>query len=87
MPFMALDPPSVRPTVVAIARLPVCSVGSVLNGHVMAGSNSVRVKPAGMRIHGLVSGGPASSRQTVVPGSSVSRAASTQPAAPAPTMT
>ena len=72
---------------VAMRRPPVLAVGSVLNCQVQDGSTSVLMKPAGMWIQGLRSGGPASSTQTVTPGSSVSRLASTEPAAPAPTMT
>ena len=48
MPVMLLDPPSVRPWVVAMARPPVFAVGSVLNCQVQDGSNSVLVNPAGM---------------------------------------
>ena len=42
---------------------------------------------AGTWIAGSVSGPPASSKRTVTFGSSVSRAASTHPAEPAPTIT
>ncbi len=87
MPLTDEPPPSVRPCVVEIGRPPVRSVGSVLNCQVQDGSNSVLMKPAGMWMYGLRSGGPASSTHTVVVPSSVSRLASTQPAAPAPTMT
>ena len=87
MPLTEEDPPSVRPWVVAMARPPVRSVGAVLNCQVTDGSTSVLMKPAGMWIQGFRSGGPASSTQTVTPGSSVSRAARMDPAAPAPTMT
>ncbi len=87
MPLTEDDPPSVRPCVVAMPRPPVSGVGSVLNCQVNSGSNRVLVNPAGMWIQGFLSGGPASSTQTVTPSSSVSRFASTEPAAPAPTMT
>ncbi len=43
--------------------------------------------PSGMRISGLESRLPASSRQTDTAGSSDSRAATTHPAEPAPTIT
>ena len=68
-------------------RPPVISSGSVLNCQVTAGSASVLMKPAGMWMKGLRSGGPASSTQTVTEGSALSRLASTEPAAPEPTMT
>ncbi len=87
MPLMLLDPPRVRPCVVAMARPAVSAVGSVRNCQVQDGSNSVLVNPAGICIQGLRSGGPASSTHTVTAGSSVSRWASTDPAAPAPTIT
>src|SRR5258706_2456277 len=56
------------------------------NCHVTEGSVEVFMKPAGTRMYGFVSGGPASSTHTLCP-RSASRYASTQPAVPAPTMT
>ena len=87
MPLIELEPPSVRPWVVGIARPPLPSDGSVLNCQVKSGLNSILMNPAGTWMYGCRSGGPASSTQTVAPGSSVSRCASTEPAAPLPTMT
>ena len=87
MPLMELEPPSTRPCTVAICRPPVFSVGSVRNCQVTSGLAIVLMNPAGMWIHGLLSGGPASSTHTVAPASSERRVASTEPAAPAPTIT
>ena len=70
-----------------MGRPPVFSVGSVRNCQVTSGLAIVLMNPAGMWIHGLLSGGPASSTHTVAPASSERRAASTEPAAPAPTIT
>jgi hypothetical protein len=72
---------------VLIRRPPVISSGSVLNCQVTSGLAKVLMKPAGIWMKGLRSGGPASSTQTVTPGSALSRFASTEPAAPEPTMT
>ncbi len=76
-----------RPCTVGMRRPPVLSVGSVENCQVTDGSQSVLVKPAGTWIHGLRSGGPASSTQTRAALSSESRFARMEPAAPAPTIT
>ncbi len=87
MPLTEEDPPSVRPCTVLIRRPAVISSGSVLNCQVTPGSARVLMKPAGMWMNGLRSGGPASRTQTVVVPSAVSRLASTEPAAPEPMMT
>ena len=52
-----------------------------------AGVRNSREKAAGMFIRGSLSGPPASSNSTLHAGSSDRRAASTQPAEPAPTTT
>ena len=56
-------------------------------GGVLILVGSIATTAAGAWISTLLSGPPASSRQTLVPGSSDRRAASAQPAEPAPEMT
>src|SRR5215208_1667225 len=84
---MAVEPPRVRPTGIGTRRPFVLSVGSLENCQVKAGSNRTLMNPAGMWRNGCQSLGPASSTQTVVLPSSLSRLARIEPAAPAPTTT
>ena len=67
------------------ARRPAC--GTVLKAQLCRRLGTSTAMPSGMRISGLESRAPASIRQTDTDGSSESRAARTQPAEPAPTMT
>ena len=84
---MEVDPPSVLPCGSGM-RLPlVRSVGSELNCHANFGLKITLMKPAGSLSHGWLSGGPASSTQTLTFGSSLKRAATMEPAAPLPTIT
>jgi hypothetical protein len=77
-------PPSVRPCGYHIARLFSCFCGTVSKPQLTAGLVSL-VKPTGMWIRGDQSRPPASSSRTLVAGFALSRLATTQPAAPAPT--
>ena len=87
MPLIELEPPSTLPRGQYILRLPAPGSGSVSKHQFTRLSAKVLPKPSGMWIHILLSLPPASSRMTVVFGSSVRRAAMTQPADPAPTIT
>ena len=69
-----------------MARPSVPGSGSARNFQVRVWWSSILKKPAGMWISGFQSRPPASISNTFVPGSSVSRLASTQPAEPAPMM-
>ena len=86
MPLIELEPPSVLPRGIGIERPFTLASGSLEKVQLKRGLLSSLVKPAGMLIHMESSGGPASSRSTLMPGFSVSRLARTQPAEPAPTM-
>ncbi len=80
------DPPITLPR--AHSMLRPSSVGSGSVKYIQSWRRSAKIlpQPSGILIHGSVSQPPASSRSTLTSGSSVSRAASTQPADPAPTM-
>ena len=84
---MELDPPRTLPRGIGIGRFRVFSSGSEWKSQFTVGSLRVFAKPTGMWIHGFRSRPPASSSATRARGFSDSRAASTQPAEPAPTMT
>jgi hypothetical protein len=86
MPLMEELPPSVHPCGHGTTRSPACRCGIVASAHAYGGFHSVGAA-AGTGISAASSGGPASSSRTRLAGSSLSRAASTQPALPAPTMT
>ncbi|GAA2845055.1 hypothetical protein GCM10020220_037990 [Nonomuraea rubra] len=86
MPLIEDPPPSVRPPDRKMLRCPACGWGTVTSSRA-SGPRHNAGAAAGMRISGAWSGGPASSTSTLLPGSSLSRAARTQPALPAPTMT
>ena len=77
-------PPSARPRGIA-RRLPCSSgSGSDSNCQVPIRPSATRGKASGMSCSGWRSGGPASSSSTDTAGSSLSRAATTAPAEPAP---
>jgi hypothetical protein len=69
-----------------MARPLVPGSGSARYFHVSVSWSSILKNPAGIWISGFQSRPPASTSKTLVPGSSVNRLASTQPAEPAPTM-
>jgi hypothetical protein len=83
----ALEPPSTRPRGQNIRRPAQFGSGSVRNHQLRRRLRISASIPNGIRTKKLSSGGPASSMHTRTSGSSLSRAASTQPAEPSPTMT
>ena len=85
--MIELDPPRVLPRGANTRRPPVHSLGSIEKHQFTRASWKVLMKPAGIWMNGCQSRGPASSTATVVPGSSLNRLASTEPADPAPTIT
>jgi hypothetical protein len=87
MPLIELDPPSSRPRGRNRRRPFSVGSGSVIIRHVSSGLSIAFIIPSGMRIRNLSAPPPASSSSTRTDGSSVSRAANTQPADPAPTIT
>jgi hypothetical protein len=87
MPLIELDPPSSRPRGRNSRRPFSVGSGSVVIRQVSSGLSIAFIMPSGIRIRNLFAPPPASSSSTRVCGSSVSRAASTQPAEPAPTIT
>src|SRR3954452_7495207 len=87
MPLIEDEPPSTLPRGQKIFLPPAPLSGSVSKHQLIDGSAKVLPKPRGMWIQRLVSWPPASSSTTRTLGSSVSRAASAQPAEPAPTTT
>ncbi len=86
MPLIDELPPRVRPWGQNTLRPAASGCGVVASSQANGPCHSVGVAP-GIRISSASSGGPASSSRIRVPGSSVSRPASTQPALPAPTIT
>jgi hypothetical protein len=86
MPLIDELPPRVRPWGQNTLRRPARGCGMVATSQAYGPRQSMGV-PAGIWISGASSGGPASSSMTRVAGSSLSRAASTHPALPAPAMT
>jgi hypothetical protein len=86
MPLIDELPPRVRPWGQNTLRSAAFRCGVVASSQAYGPCQSMGV-PAGIRIWAASSGGPASTSRTRVAGSSVNRAASTQPALPAPTMT
>ena len=86
MPLIELEPPSVRPRGQSMRRSPEPFSGSVVKFQFTSGLRISERMPAGMWIIGCQSLGPASSRITEAP-VSLRRAATVQPADPAPTTT
>ena len=86
MAFSDELPPRVFPRGQKRGRPSRCSWGTVSYAQSYRVLNSL-LNAAGIRISSFRSGGPASSSSTRQAGSSVRRAASTQPADPAPTIT
>jgi hypothetical protein len=84
MPLIDELPPSVRPLGQGMTRSAACRCRRVTLSQVSGPLHNVGAA-AGMAISGTSSGGPASSTRTLVEGSSLSRAATTLPALPAPT--
>jgi AraC-like DNA-binding protein len=84
-PLIEELPPSVRPCGHGTTRSAARRCGVVASAHASGGFHSVGAA-AGTAISGASSGGPASSSRIRLAGSSLSRAASTQPALPAPAM-
>src|ERR1700680_4538290 len=85
MPLIELEPPSTLPRGQNTLRPLAPASGSVSKHQLTDGAAKVLPKPSGIGIQRLVSSPPASSKITRVPGSSESRAATVQPAEPAPT--
>jgi hypothetical protein len=88
MPLIELDPPQPRPRGQNILRLSQLACGSVQKPQFCGFFVGMSLPaPAGIRTSRLESFGPASSSATFAAPSSLRRAASTQPALPAPTIT
>src|ERR1700751_4895082 len=86
MPLIEDEPPSVRPRGHSMRRSPEPFSGSVVKFQFTSGLRNSERMPAGIWIIGCQSLGPASSRITDAPVSD-NRAATVQPAEPAPTIT
>ena len=87
MPLIDDDPPITRPRGWPSTRPPRCGSGSEVKAQLYRVPQTTRDIPAGIRSQIDRSGGPASSSRTRTAGSSLSLAARTQPADPAPTIT
>ena len=85
MPLMELDPPSTRPWSQVSSRFSISGTGSALNPQLNLGWFAAAKPKPGSRSSGLRLDPPASSSTTETSGSSDSRAATTEPAAPDPT--
>ena len=86
MPLIELEPPMTRPRGHSMRRSPVPFSGSVVKFQLTSGLRISDRIPAGMWIIGCQSVGPASSSTTDAP-VSLRRAATVQPAEPAPKTT
>ena len=86
MPLIELLPPSTLPRGQGSLRFSRVGSGSDLNRQSNRGLPIALVSAAGIRMKGDLSDPPASSSNTLLPGSADRRLASTQPADPAPTM-
>jgi hypothetical protein len=86
IPLTEFEPPSTLPRGAGMLRPSANGSGSVMKPHDRSGSlNASRhASGIGMRVY-LRSSSPASSNRTLILGSSLRRAASTQPAEPPPT--
>ena len=82
---MELDPPRTLPRGMGIVRPWVFGSGTVSKHQLTLGRSIIFQNPTGMWINGLQSRPPASSSNTELAASRLSRLATTQPADPAPT--
>jgi hypothetical protein len=85
MPLIEPEPPMTRPRGNGMRRWSSAACGSVMNRQLSERCAMAAPTSAGTWMKGWRSQPPASMRHTRIAGSSESRAASTQPAVPAPT--